>query len=282
MMRPMRPPGEDLVVRFDDLTRTEPVTLTFLDPVGVVEAHAPHEVAGALDAVEAACASGRWAAGFLAYEAAPGLDPALRVRARDPSDPFAALPLVWFGIFERTERSTDGLEGPIDPADPPPGGNENEWEPSISRGRYDRTIEAIREHIRAGDTYQVNYTLRLRTVLETDPFALYRRLCRAQRAAYNAYLRAGRYHVLSASPELFFRIDGDRVTTRPMKGTAPRGRWVAEDDAAARDLHASAKDRAENAMIVDLLRNDLGRIARPGRFTSRRCSRRSATRPCGR
>ena len=110
----------------------------------------------------------------------------------------------------------------------------------------------------------MNYTLRLRAMLETDPKALYRHLCRAQRAPYNAYLRAGRYHVLSASPELFFRIDGDRITTRPMKGTARRGRWVAEDDAAAGDLRASIKDRAENAMIVDLLRNDVGRIARPG------------------
>ncbi len=261
MMRPMRLP-EDLEVRFDDLTRTEPVALRFLDPLGVVEAHTPGQVAGAMDAVETARANGRWAAGFLAYEAAPGLDPALCVRERHPGDPFADLPLVWFAIFERAERTTDGLGGPQDAPGPPQHGPE--WEPSVPRGRYDRTIEAIREHIRAGDTYQVNYTLRLRAMLETDPIDLYRRLCRAQRAPYNAYLRAGRYHVLSASPELFFRIDGDRITTRPMKGTARRGRWVAEDDAAASELRASTKDRAENAMIVDLLRNDLGRIARPG------------------
>jgi len=100
-----------------------------------------------------------------------------------------------------------------DPSPPDPG-----WEPSIARGRYDRTIEAIREHIRAGDTYQVNYTLRLRATLETDPIALYGRLCRAQRAPYNAYLRTGRYHVLSASPELFFRIDGDGFYVRTPDG----------------------------------------------------------------
>jgi para-aminobenzoate synthetase / 4-amino-4-deoxychorismate lyase len=263
MMRPMRPPGEDLQVRFDDLTRTTPMSLRFLEPIGVVEASAPDEIAGALDAVEAACAEGRWAAGFLAYEAAPGLDPALRVHDRDHVDPFAELPLVWFAVFERAERTTDDLAASSD-ADADESRGTAGWEPSITRSHYDRTIETIREHIRAGDTYQVNYTLRLRAMLEEDPLGLYRRLCRAQRAAYNAYLRAGRYHVLSASPELFFRIDGDRITTRPMKGTAARGRWVAEDDTAARDLRASAKDRAENAMIVDLLRNDLGRIARPG------------------
>jgi para-aminobenzoate synthetase / 4-amino-4-deoxychorismate lyase len=255
----MYAPEDELEVRFDDLTRTEPIALRFLDPLGVVKAHTPNEVAGAMDDIEAARANGRWAAGFVAYEAAAGLDPALRVRERDPGEPFAGLPLVWFAIFERAERSAGDLARP--PDDPP---SAAPWTPSVAREQYDRSIEEIREHIRAGDTYQVNYTLRLRSALETDPKAFYRHLCRAQRGAYHAYLRAGRYHVLSASPELFFRIDGDRITTRPMKGTARRGRWVAEDDAAARDLRASAKDRAENAMIVDLLRNDVGRIARPG------------------
>jgi para-aminobenzoate synthetase/4-amino-4-deoxychorismate lyase len=93
---------------------------------------------------------------------------------------------------------------------------------------------------------------------------LYRDLCFAQRGAFAAYLNAGRYRILSASPELFFRVDGGRLTTRPMKGTAPRGRWPQEDREIEATLRASVKDRAENAMIVDLLRNDLGRIARVG------------------
>ena len=88
-------------------------------------------------------------------------------------------------------------------------------------------IARIREHIAAGDTYQVNHTLRLRSTVEGDERGLYRDLCYAQRGAHSAYLNAGRYRVLSASPELFFRLDGDRLTTRPMKGTAPRGRWLA-------------------------------------------------------
>jgi para-aminobenzoate synthetase/4-amino-4-deoxychorismate lyase len=258
-MQRMDPPGDDIDVRFDDLTRIQPVALRFSGPLRVIVARRPGEVVAALEKAEAAIDRGLWVAGFIAYEAAPGLDPSLVVRDRDPVDPFADLPLVWLAVFDRAERTTGGV---ADAAGEPDG--RLRWEPSIARERYDASIEAIREHIRAGDTYQANYTLRLRARLERDPRALYRGLCRAQRASYNGYLRAGRYHVLSASPELFFRIDGDRVTTRPMKGTAPRGRWVAEDDAAARTLRASVKDRAENAMIVDLLRNDLGRIARPG------------------
>jgi para-aminobenzoate synthetase/4-amino-4-deoxychorismate lyase len=110
----------------------------------------------------------------------------------------------------------------------------------------------------------VNNTLRLRSTVQGDERGLYRDLCYAQRGAHSAYLNAGRYRILSASPELFFRLDADRVTTRPMKGTAARGRWLAEDEAIREQLTSSVKDRAENAMIVDLLRNDLGRIARPG------------------
>ncbi|HET9004491.1 MAG TPA: bifunctional anthranilate synthase component I family protein/class IV aminotransferase, partial [Gemmatimonadaceae bacterium] len=97
-----------------------------------------------------------------------------------------------------------------------------------------------------------------------DPLALYQRMRDAQPSGYCAYLDLGRHCILSASPELFFHRSGDRITTRPMKGTAGRGRWLEEDDAAALALASSEKERAENVMIVDLLRNDIGRIARPG------------------
>src|SRR5207344_3091392 len=126
------------------------------------------------------------------------------------------------------------------------------------------TVERIRELIAAGHTYQVNHTIRLRAMIQGDERGFYRDLCLAQRGGYAAFLDLGRFRVLSASPELFFRIDGERITTRPMKGTAPRGRWLAEDEEIAARLFASSKDRAENAMIVDLLRNDLGRICRTG------------------
>lgn len=248
--------------RFDDLTGAEP-SFRLVEPVGVLEAARTDEVDGVLRAADAAAARGLWVAGFVAYEAAPGFDPALRVRDREPGAPFAALPLAWFAMFGGRQETVLP-----EPPDREPSA-EDAWRPSVERRAYDAAIARIHDHIAAGDTYQVNHTLRLRARLDGDPRGLYRDLCFAQRAAYCAYLDLGRFRVLSASPELFFRIDGDRVVTKPMKGTAPRGRWPAEDRDARDRLVDSAKDRAENAMIVDLLRNDLTRVARPGTVTWR-------------
>jgi para-aminobenzoate synthetase/4-amino-4-deoxychorismate lyase len=248
-----------LEARFDDLTGASP-SFRLVGPVGVVEATRAGEVVPALEAAEAAAGRGLWVAGFVAYEAAPGMDPALAVRARDADDPFAALPLVWFAMFEGAEETT--LPLPRD--DAPLEAQEGVWLPTTSRERFDASIRRIRELIAAGETYQVNHTMRLRSRVEGDPRGLYRDLCYAQRGAFAGYLDLGRYRVLSASPELFFELRGGRVVARPMKGTSPRGRWPGEDLALAEALVASAKDRAENAMIVDLLRSDLGRISRPG------------------
>ncbi len=125
-------------------------------------------------------------------------------------------------------------------------------------------IRHIRHYIQAGDTYQVNFTFRLHAAFSGDAFELYRDLVLAQRGAFGAYLDTGRYIVASASPELFYARNGSRLEVRPMKGTIGRGRWAAEDRRHARRLTSSVKDRAENLMIVDLLRNDLGRIAEFG------------------
>jgi para-aminobenzoate synthetase / 4-amino-4-deoxychorismate lyase len=246
--------------RFDDLVAGAERAFRLAEPVGVIEARRPSEVTGALDAAGSAAARGLWAAGFVAYEAAPGLDPELSVRVRAPDDPFAELPLAWFALFERKEDLTPLEPGRLDPS----GSAGSPWRPSVDRATYDAAVERIRELIAAGHTYQVNHTIRLRAMIQGDERGFYRDLCLAQRGGYAAFLDLGRFRVLSASPELFFRIDGDRITTKPMKGTAPRGRWPAEDEEIAARLVASSKDRAENAMIVDLLRNDLGRICRTG------------------
>jgi para-aminobenzoate synthetase/4-amino-4-deoxychorismate lyase len=248
-----------LEARFDDLTPGAERAFRLVEPAGVLMARWPEEVAGTIEAAEGAAARGLWVGGFVAYEAASGLDPALAVRERERGDPFAELPLAWFGLFERREALA-----PLEPPAAAPSGDPSPWRPSVDRAAYDLAIERVRGLIAAGETYQVNHTLRLRARVAGDAHGLYRDLTIAQRGAYAAYLDLGRYRVLSASPELFFRLDGDRITTRPMKGTAPRGRWLAEDEEVAARLVASAKDRAENAMIVDLVRNDLGRIARPG------------------
>jgi len=192
------------------------------------------------------------------YEAAPGLHPPLRVHARPPEGPFADLPLAWFAMFEGREETI--LPEPPPDAPPP----SDAWTPTMSRADYDGAIDRIHEHIADGDTYQVNFTLALRAHVDGEPRGLYRDLAYAQRGAYAAYLDTGRHRVLSASPELFFRIDRDHIVSKPMKGTAPRGRWLEEDEAIRARLAGSVKDRAENAMIVDLLRNDIGRVARSG------------------
>lgn len=250
-----------LEARFDDLTGASP-SFRLVGPVGVIDATRPDEVASTIDAAAGAASRGLWVAGFVAYEAAPGLDPVLAVRERDPTDAFAQLPLAWFAMFERRE-DTALPEPQSDPPQTPAGS----WRTATPRERYDRAIGAIREHIAAGDTYQVNYTLRLRSQVGGDERGLYRDLCFAQRGAYAAYLNLGRYRVLSASPELFFQIHDDRILAKPMKGTAARGRWPAEDEAIAQRLRGSIKDRAENAMIVDLLRSDMGRVTLPGSVT---------------
>jgi para-aminobenzoate synthetase/4-amino-4-deoxychorismate lyase len=221
----------------------------FTNPVEIISAHTHAEVRPALGRVERAASEGLYAVGFVAYEAAPAFDRALVVK-RHAAD----LPLLWFGLFNGTS-DIQTARGEFQVSD---------WAPSITRPEYERDIEAVREAIARGDTYQVNYTLRLRARFEGDEFAFYERLRAAQATRFGAYLNAGRFRVLSASPELFFRRRGRRVETRPMKGTAARGRWREEDEAAAARLKASEKERAENLMIVDLLRNDLGRVAETG------------------
>jgi para-aminobenzoate synthetase/4-amino-4-deoxychorismate lyase len=134
----------------------------------------------------------------------------------------------------------------------------------VSASEYDAAITTIRNRIAAGDTYQVNYSFRLRSALDGDPRSFYADLAAAQRGAWGAYVDTGTLVVASASPELFFELDDGILTSRPMKGTTPRGRWTGEDLALAAGLEHSAKDRAENVMIVDLIRNDMGRVSRFG------------------
>ena len=218
----------------------------------IVRADRVEDVLGVLAEVEAATEAGLHAAGFVAYEAAPAFDPALVTRAPDPR-----LPLAWFALFSRRdegapEAASDGAFALGD------------WEMGTSEPEYREHVAGIRELIAAGDTYQVNYTVRLRAAFSGDPAALYDRLARAQRSAFCAYLEVDGQAIVSASPELFFAYKDGELEMRPMKGTRPRGRFPAEDARLAAELCASPKERAENLMIVDLLRNDAGRVAAPG------------------
>jgi len=225
--------------------------LEFSQPLKVISAQATSEVLAALRTVENEVERGHWAAGWVTYEAGPAFDPAL-VTHDDPS----GLPLLWFGIYQEPK--------PI--AAPPRVGQGTPipWQPSVSVEAYNAGFAQIKNQIAAGHTYQVNYTFRLRAPFQGDAWELFARAAHAQGSGYPVFVETDAWVIGSASPELFFTLDGEKLVSKPMKGTAPRGLRLEDDLAKADWLYHSEKNRAENVMIVDMVRNDLGRIARLG------------------
>jgi len=229
-------------------------------PQQVLAAYQHHEVPAVLEAVQQAAEQGLWCVGWLAYEAASAFDAAYAdaVHAGLPGQP-----LVWFGVHQ----------GPLaaEPKPPTLQVPAVQWRAALQRAQFDAHIARIHAAIAAGECYQINYTAPLRAELggadALDPSelaqALFARLQRSQPGGYAALVDSGRMQVLSVSPELFFDWDGERILTRPMKGTAARGKTPEADASAAQTMRESPKERAENVMIVDLLRNDLSRIAVP-------------------
>jgi para-aminobenzoate synthetase / 4-amino-4-deoxychorismate lyase len=201
---------------------------------------------------------GLWAAGFVSFDASAAFDSALV--ARQASD----FPLLCFALYAPPE------EVPPPDREPVPAGAPLHWSPDLAANEYADAIRRIRDYIRAGDTYQVNYTFRLQAPYPGDARALFRRMIRSQGPSFGAFLESRDWSLCSASPELFFRLDGRQLESRPMKGTMPRGLSAEEDAQHALALRDSAKNRAENVMIVDMVRNDLGRIAEAGSVTAPR------------
>jgi para-aminobenzoate synthetase / 4-amino-4-deoxychorismate lyase len=264
-------------------TDERPWTQLFLDPVRVCAAFSAEDIPELFATIEAAASAGQFAAGFFGYECGACYEPKAKLPASR-----AGQPLAWFGIYERGfafDHDTGtfvGSEPPglaeiraetqtaaarsTHPPEPPP---EITAAFSLTEPEYTQQIDTIHEWIRAGDVYQLNFTAAFRIAAPGSVAAHYARLRARQPVDYGAFIHwePGRY-ILSFSPELFFRIDPEvdarHITTRPMKGTAPRGRTTSEDHAIAEWLHNDAKNRSENVMIVDLLRNDLGRVARFG------------------
>jgi para-aminobenzoate synthetase / 4-amino-4-deoxychorismate lyase len=231
--------------------------LRFSRPRAVHVARTAGDVIGVVRAVEHATARGAWAAVALAYEAAVAFDPAHRVHGAP------GCPLAWAAIFDAPDA--DAPPAPRLDAHVQAGLPQGPaFVPAVDRAEFAARVAAIQAHIAAGDTYQVNLTFPMHAAAPADPAAWYDRLRAAQQAGYCAWLDLGDHLVLSVSPELFFERRGTLLRARPMKGTAARGRWLAEDEAAARALADSEKARAENVMIVDLLRNDIGRVAATG------------------
>ncbi|MBV6305378.1 aminodeoxychorismate synthase component I [Candidimonas humi] len=222
-------------------------------PSAVLAAHRADDVVPLLNAAEQAARAGHWCVGWLRYEAAQAFDAAFADALHEVPQ---GEPLAWFGVHEQAE---DWPEKDSTATDAPPA----VWQPGIERAAFDAAVAAIQEGIAAGDCYQVNLTTQLAGSLQGDASALFAALHKAQPSGYVAAIDSGAQQVLSVSPELFFDWDGARILTRPMKGTAPRGATPDEDAARADAMRASPKERAENVMIVDLLRNDLSRIALP-------------------
>ena len=247
--------------------------LHFAGPNQIIAAYTLEDVLPALLEMERLIHINAWhAAGFLSYEAASGFDPVLRTRATrasvagtgGPSDgslPGSAgesregFPFLWFGLYPGPRAIT--LPEPEHPKEI------LHWQPTIDRAGYNSSIDQIREHIAEGRMYQVNYTMRLQSNYAGDAWDFFLHLAQSQNN-HAAYIDLGRYVICSISPELFFQLDGDTIICRPMKGTVKRGRTTSEDTRQAQWLKDSEKNRAENVMIVDMVRNDLGRIAKIG------------------
>jgi para-aminobenzoate synthetase/4-amino-4-deoxychorismate lyase len=224
--------------------------------IETLQAFNPGEVLPTLARVEQYAADGFYAAGFISYDAAAALNSDL---ASLP--PREGLPLIWFAIYRQRHAPVHSGISTAELADPP------RLAPEISPQDYGTGVARIKEYIANGDCYQANYTFGMQGAFQGDPLLLYQRIARASNASFSACIDTGSFAIISASPELFFSLQNGIITTRPMKGTARRGRWLEEDALLVAALKVSAKERAENLMIVDLLRNDLGIIARTGTVT---------------
>ena len=210
----------------------------------------PEKVQDCLQQADKALAQGYHVAGYLSYEAALGLDQAFET-SRD-----YLMPLLWLGVFS-APTCTDGPE-------PHALSRRLQWQGEFTPEEYRAAIGSIRSQIAGGSTYQANFTFRLWSSYAGDPWELFCYLFHNQPSTCCMYIDTGRWSICSASPELFFALDGSTLTVRPMKGTLRRGRWPDEDERLVRQLYLSEKDRAENLMIVDMMRNDLGRVCNVG------------------
>ncbi|HEX2841693.1 aminodeoxychorismate synthase component I [Hyphomicrobium sp.] len=251
---------EETFVLLDNSTGRAP-SLLFSEPTEIISASTPEEVPEAMARLEAGTKAGLHAAGFFAYELGYVLEPKLRDLLPEGRN----VPLLWFGLYKTAKQMS---ETEVD-----------RWLSTHTRSgsyqftavntawdqaEYEARFSAVQDKIRAGDIYQLNLTFKARFRLEGSPLTFYRDMRQRQRVAYAGIVDTGDVTVLSASPELFIEKQGRVVSTRPMKGTSPRAGTPEADAEARRVLSSDVKQRAENLMIVDLMRNDLGRIAEVG------------------
>lgn len=239
----------------------------FTHPITIIAAYQLDDIPDLFRRIELALAHGHHVAGYLSYECGYHFE-----RFSEPAL-LPQLPLAWFGVYTRPfifDHGKGSFEGPApDLSNIPepqaiPEAFATNAELGIGEDEYSAKLERVKNFIEAGDTYQVNLTDSVTAQTPHTPAQAFAALSASQPVSYSALLNVAGYHILSHSPELFFRIQNGSITTRPMKGTMPRGLDLAEDAQQAARLQADDKNRAEHVMIVDLLRNDLGRICSPG------------------
>ena len=243
-------PQSGFIKKNEALLRENDEWLYFSGPHQIITAERLEDVLPALQEIEQLIVDHNWhAAGFLSYEAASAFDPILHTK------PGTEFPLLWFGLYPVLRSvAFPNPEGPKPILD---------WHSATERGAYNAALAKIKQYIAEGQTYQVNYTMRLQSYFDGNPWDFFLHLAQGQNN-HAAYIDTGRYIICSASPELFFRLDESSISCRPMKGTVQRGRTTLEDNEQSEWLKNSEKNRAENVMLVDMIRNDLGKIAEVG------------------
>jgi para-aminobenzoate synthetase / 4-amino-4-deoxychorismate lyase len=252
--------------RFDASNR---YSYLFLNPAKTIAASSLDDIPTLFQQIEQALSDGLYVAGYLSYECGYHFERFSGINLSQQP-----LPLAWFGIYaqpfiyDHTEARFTDTEPPITTINILCEENPTHFTESatltISEDEYCKRIEKIKEYIQAGDTYQVNFTDSISMQTIASPASAFAMLTESQPVSYSAFINTAGHHILSLSPELFFRIESGRITTRPMKGTMPRGLDLSEDAQQSIKLQNDPKNRSEHVMIVDLLRNDLGRICTMG------------------
>ena len=224
--------------------------LEFQNPLAIIKALTLPDVMPALREISRSVEEkSLHAMGFISYEAAPAFDDVFPVRCCE------GFPLLWFGLYRAPLPFAIKTPASFEPAHLP------KWTPSYRRDDYFNTVNEIQERIASGETYQVNFTFPFFAQFDEDPLSFFLATAGIDSPPYASFLDIGNCSIASFSPELFFECDGRLLVSRPMKGTLPRGRTTAEDSILGARLRSSEKERAENIMIVDMIRNDMGRIA---------------------
>ncbi len=248
-------------VLFDNSTGSGAPSLLFEDPVEVITTDNPDDVEATISEIEKGVARGLHAAGYISYEAGYALEP--RIAHLVPSG--HRMPLIWFGLYrEPKEMSHADVETWLATHKKSGSYEFTDVTHAWDRDDYLRRFATVQENIRSGDIYQLNLTFKTRFRLAGSPLTFYADLRQKQRVAYGGIVDTGELTILSASPELFIAQNGRQIATRPMKGTASRRGIIADDAEQRHELATDIKQRAENLMIVDLMRNDIGRVSETG------------------